>query len=148
MSAQPQNTSEWRWFKHETRVWSLGYIVSTTPGVLNDDTIFDLWESTEDSSNSGVYRVKANATYPVDATHLEDLPDAARMNDLHEAPLLALLERRYNVGSIYTYTGDILISINPCVAVLFRCCAGSRVRALLLPDDVPHHSQPLSADMD
>ena len=116
MTAPPQSTADWRWFRHETRVWSLGYIVSTTPGVLSDETFYELWESTEESANSGVYRVKATATYPVDPTHLEDLADAARMNDLHEAPLLALLERRYNVGSIYTYTGDILISINPCVA--------------------------------
>lgn len=31
----------------------------------------------------------------------------------HEGPLLSLLERRYAADKIYTFTGDILISINP-----------------------------------
>jgi myosin heavy subunit len=35
------------------------------------------------------------------------------MNNMHEGPLLALLERRYGGERIYTYTGDILISLNP-----------------------------------
>jgi myosin heavy subunit len=35
------------------------------------------------------------------------------MNNMHEGPLLALLDRRYAKDKIYTFTGDILISINP-----------------------------------
>jgi len=35
------------------------------------------------------------------------------MNNLHEAPLLHLLLRRYRDDEIYTFTGDVLISINP-----------------------------------
>jgi len=35
------------------------------------------------------------------------------MNNMHEAPLLHLLERRFQAGFIYTFTGDILISVNP-----------------------------------
>ena len=39
--------------------------------------------------------------------------DIAKMNSLHEAPLLDLLRRRYWHKDIYTFTGDILISLNP-----------------------------------
>ena len=35
------------------------------------------------------------------------------MDNLHEAPLVHLLQRRFTADQIYTYTGDILISVNP-----------------------------------
>jgi hypothetical protein len=52
-------------------------------------------------------------THPADASHMDNLPDIALMNNLHQAPLLHLLRRRYLEDAIYTFTGDILISINP-----------------------------------
>ena len=48
-----------------------------------------------------------------------------------QAPLLDLLRRRYKAGKIYTYTGDILISINPYTHVAGRY-------------DVPGHLEPYS----
>ncbi|CAN0077917.1 unnamed protein product, partial [Heterosigma akashiwo] len=39
--------------------------------------------------------------------------DASNLNNLHEAPLLALLRRRFRQGQIYTSTGNLLISVNP-----------------------------------
>ena len=35
------------------------------------------------------------------------------MQNLHEAPLLYLLQRRLKDGRIYTWAGDVLISLNP-----------------------------------
>ena len=35
------------------------------------------------------------------------------MGNLHEAPLLYLLQRRLKEGKIYTWAGDVLISLNP-----------------------------------
>ena len=35
------------------------------------------------------------------------------MADLHEAPLLGLLRRRWMGGDVYTAAGNVLISINP-----------------------------------
>ena len=35
------------------------------------------------------------------------------MQNLHEAPLLFLLQRRLKEGRIYTWAGDVLISLNP-----------------------------------
>lgn len=52
-------------------------------------------------------------THQVDPTHFEDLEDLCSMNNLHEAPLLNCLKRRFLADKIYTTTGDVLISINP-----------------------------------
>ena len=51
--------------------------------------------------------------HPCDASHRGDSDDIAQMNDMHEGPLLALLDRRFLRDAIYTFTGDILISLNP-----------------------------------
>lgn len=42
-----------------------------------------------------------------------DFDDAAKINNLHEAPLLFVLLRRYNDRKIYTNCSDVLISVNP-----------------------------------
>ncbi len=60
-----------------------------------------------------VHRVQVAETHPCDSSHLTDTTDIAAMNNMHEGPLLALLLRRYLKNDIYTFTGDILISINP-----------------------------------
>jgi hypothetical protein len=35
------------------------------------------------------------------------------MNNMHEAPLLDVVRRRIEADSIYTYTGNVLVSLNP-----------------------------------
>ena len=52
-------------------------------------------------------------TYPLDPSHLKDLDDLCHMNNLHEAPLLNMICSRLSKEKIYTYTGDVLISLNP-----------------------------------
>jgi myosin heavy subunit len=39
--------------------------------------------------------------------------DMVKLNHLHEAGVLDNLERRYSTDEIYTYTGSILIAVNP-----------------------------------
>ena len=48
-----------------------------------------------------------------DQSHLLDLNDLCDMKNLHQGPLLHILRRRWLQDLIYTYAGDILISINP-----------------------------------
>eukprot|EP00904_Undaria_pinnatifida_P004940 jgi/Undpi1/1576/HiC_scaffold_11.g04966.m1 len=48
-----------------------------------------------------------------DPSHSLYLEDAAKLNSLHEAALLSLLHTRFANDDIYTYTGDVLISVNP-----------------------------------
>ncbi|CAK9002240.1 Unconventional myosin-IXb (Unconventional myosin-9b) [Durusdinium trenchii] len=60
-----------------------------------------------------VKRFKATEVHTFDASHVQDLENISDMNNVHEGPLLDLLRRRYREDKIYTFTGDILISINP-----------------------------------
>ncbi|GMI04054.1 hypothetical protein TrVE_jg11203 [Triparma verrucosa] len=57
--------------------------------------------------------VEVGMTHPFDPTHAEDFDDASIINNLHEAPLLFLLLRRFNDQKIYTLCSDVLISVNP-----------------------------------
>ena len=44
---------------------------------------------------------------------MDVLQDASQMSSMHEAAFLNLLRRRYRSDKIYTWTADILISVNP-----------------------------------
>jgi len=48
-----------------------------------------------------------------DPSHDLNLDDISRLNNLHEAPLLHVLKRRFGNNQIYTYCGHVLISLNP-----------------------------------
>jgi myosin V len=107
------------WLRHPERCWALGRVVrqvgtdvevSLVDTSFPDDTLSSLSSS---SSQTTLIRVPLIETHPLDASHLGDSEDIAQMNNMHEAPLLALLDRRYHRDAIYTFTGDILISVNP-----------------------------------
>ena len=48
-----------------------------------------------------------------DKSHGIDQPDIGNMNNLATGPLLDVLRRRYHKDHIYTWTGKILVAINP-----------------------------------
>ena len=73
-------------------------------------------------------------TYLVDKSHLQDLNDLIEMNSLHEAPLLDVLRRRWLKDSMYTYTGDFLVSINP-----YHMIAGQNDNPLRYLDMTPKY---------
>lgn len=54
-----------------------------------------------------------NKVYAFDPSHVINHDDIAQMNNMHEAPLLNVLRQRFEQNVIYTFTADILISINP-----------------------------------
>ncbi|CAM9402799.1 unnamed protein product, partial [Choristocarpus tenellus] len=59
------------------------------------------------------FQVPRKDTRVWDPSHSLYLEDAAKLNSLHEAALLSLLHTRFCNDDIYTYTGDVLISVNP-----------------------------------
>ncbi|KAJ0262025.1 Myosin-10 [Hirschfeldia incana] len=57
---------------------------------------------------------KANAVYPKDPEFPElGVDDMTKLAYLHEPGVLLNLKSRYNANEIYTYTGNILIAVNP-----------------------------------
>jgi myosin heavy subunit len=107
-------SNQWVWYPDDRLVWGRGLVLSShyvenTKGPGFKECLISI----SDSSPPVVKRIRADKVHRVDPTHLHDLDNLCLMNDMHEAPLLDLLRRRFSQKIIYTYTGDVLISINP-----------------------------------
>ena len=85
------------WFPHQEDCWQLGTVISQNGRDLRVES--DLFHEE--------HSVPANRIHPFDPTHEMHLKDIAQINNLHEAPLLDLLRRRFSSDDIYTYTSDI-----------------------------------------
>eukprot|EP01031_Cornospumella_fuschlensis_P030971 gene30971-37434_t len=110
---------QWVWCPHDQLVWTKAKVLSIANEGDEDDNIDMTDESKIEyllsfSDAPGVIkRMKGDQVHRVDITHLQDLDNLCLLNDMHEAPLLDLLRRRFFEKKIYTFTGDVLISINP-----------------------------------
>eukprot|EP00966_Prymnesium_polylepis_P181004 4192512-Prymnesium_polylepis.1 len=110
---EPPPASQLAWIQHQPPAvargehqplpgtWELA-----TVAAFNDDGTVSV--ELDDGSRSVVSRWHRH-----DPSHDKDLEDAGQMSDLHEAALLKLLARRFAADKIYTWTGDILLSVNP-----------------------------------
>ncbi len=111
------------WYPSEIHTYDIGKIV-----FVNGDNVqiegqnhvksidFDSVKPNIDTiRSSGVAgkMIPKKLLHPVDDSHLQELDDLCDMNNLHEAPLLDVVRRRLFRNKIYTYTGDILLSLNP-----------------------------------
>lgn len=94
------------WVSDKTQVWCQATVRSTDlKGEIEVEKI--------ENNNVQVLVVPVSATHPMDPSHLLDLDNLCLMNNMHEAPLLDLLRRRFHSQRIYTLTGNVLISLNP-----------------------------------
>ncbi|RYH20822.1 hypothetical protein EON65_22400 [archaeon] len=113
------DVEQWVWCPHDQLVWTKAKVLSLANEGDEDDNIDMTDESKIEyllsfSDAPGVIkRMKGDQVHRVDITHLQDLDNLCLLNDMHEAPLLDLLRRRFFDKKIYTFTGDVLISINP-----------------------------------
>lgn len=99
----------------DRQVW---YKTSDSEWLIGISRAFN--ESTQDfnvETNEGkIVVIKSADVCEVDSSHLVDLHDLCEMNNLHEAPLVDLLRRRWvrdDNPQIYTLAGNVLISVNP-----------------------------------
>ncbi|GMH55700.1 hypothetical protein TL16_g01972 [Triparma laevis f. inornata] len=91
------------WVKDNVEVWKLQDVESTNEEGL--PTILD--------KGGKAVTLDLQEFHPHDPTHSLDLDDISRLNNLHEAPLLHVLKRRFNDDKIYTWVGHVLLSVNP-----------------------------------
>jgi Myosin head (motor domain) len=92
------------WIPHRDREWVLAAFV-------RDEGSSYIVESLDGAKTRST--VEKAMTCVLDPTHNLDLDNLCLMNNLHEAPLLDVLRRRFIQDTIYTNTADVLISVNP-----------------------------------
>merc|ERR1719163_739775 len=96
------------WIKHEEEVWRAAEIVSCSPKEIivktaeNDQVLLGPNEpvflrNTDEYSQEG----------------LVVLDDLTQLTHLHEPAVLHSLQMRFDIDKIYTFTGPILIAVNP-----------------------------------
>lgn len=91
-----------------------------------------------DGSGEHTQRFRREDVHPFDESHSFDLDDVAKVNNLHEAPLLDMLSRRYDMDKIYTYAANVLISINPYKHIPFLYDIGDAPVEIDPENPVPH----------
>mmetsp|Transcript_41275 Transcript_41275/g.66676 ORF Transcript_41275/g.66676 Transcript_41275/m.66676 type:complete len:1698 (-) Transcript_41275:250-5343(-) len=98
------------WIKHEEEVWVQAEIVTS-----NDKEII---VKTEEDPNS---RIVLGPHEPIflrtsdvfTSEGLSVLDDLTQLTHLHEPAVLSSLQNRFDIDKIYTFTGPILIALNP-----------------------------------
>lgn len=125
------------WYSDDNNsTWKLGYLQSSllppppssSSLITSDDEMITIFElSATDvtnlindcidrikiDKNTKTITVAKRSVHSVDPSHFMDLYDLCFMNNLHEAPLVDVLRRRFLSNDIYTNCGDVLISVNP-----------------------------------
>lgn len=101
------------WIPHKDFEWILGEILEDKG---DSYLILEKYLKTiklSASTEPQTILIKKDAVVEFDPSHIDDLDDLCQMNNLHEAPLLYILNDRWINDKIYSYSSDVLISINP-----------------------------------
>lgn len=92
------------WVQDDAEGWRLAKVVSSTEDAL----------VVEEASGDSQREISIDETETYDRSHDDSsLDDIYTMGDMNEAGLLHLLKQRSMMDKIYTYIGDVLISVNP-----------------------------------
>jgi len=124
------------WVPVPTRSWLLATCTSINatkpPSIAASIIGHRLLQPGEDADDADYGKVvTSKEALAFESAQMDDFADALRMTgELHEASLLSLLRRRYFADAIFTFAGDILISINP-----YRD-TGTLTAALPTPDEI------------
>jgi len=95
------------WVPHPTEIWQPAEVI------VYDDKTKKFTVEKEENGNYTVMEIHEDKTMSYDADHEKDFENAFKMGDLNEPALLNLLKARSIHDNIYTFTGDILLSVNP-----------------------------------
>jgi len=100
--------SQYYWAELETG----GFMRGTLVGVDTKARCF-VFVNASDPERQPQHRISAKHLYPVNPPMLDSADDLTALTHLHPPAVLAHLQRRYIQGRIYTFSGPILIAINP-----------------------------------
>lgn len=89
------------WVPSKQTAWDLGKVVFV------DELSGEVKVEIEEKSSIVVVSFHKNLIHITDDSHFKDFDDLCDMNFLHEAPLLACLDRRFLNNYIYTTTGSL-----------------------------------------
>lgn len=95
------------WVSDPKVLWRIGEVQSLASDLQNA-TVY-----VPDAPDEKIQTMAMTKLYAFDPSHIVDHDDIAQMNNMHEAPLLNVLRQRFEGDKIYTFTADILLSINP-----------------------------------
>eukprot|EP01054_Gregarina_sp_Poly1_P001544 Gregarina_sp_Poly_1__1543@NODE_138_length_13117_cov_118_636935_g123_i0_p1_GENE_NODE_138_length_13117_cov_118_636935_g123_i0NODE_138_length_13117_cov_118_636935_g123_i0_p1_ORF_typecomplete_len1982_score361_18Myosin_head/PF00063_21/1_8e221ANAPC4_WD40/PF12894_7/17ANAPC4_WD40/PF12894_7/2_3e07ANAPC4_WD40/PF12894_7/0_0035ANAPC4_WD40/PF12894_7/1_5e05WD40/PF00400_32/1_9e10WD40/PF00400_32/1e02WD40/PF00400_32/1_8e02WD40/PF00400_32/0_53WD40/PF00400_32/0_00034Ge1_WD40/PF16529_5/0_00094Ge1_WD40/PF16529_5/1_7 len=95
------------WVADDQEVWQKAFVVSTAGGVIEIQTDKD----GSRMSLPTVYYLRNEEQMTKEG--IKGLDDLTQLTHLHEAALLHSLHERFDDDSIYTFTGPILIAVNP-----------------------------------
>jgi myosin heavy subunit len=102
------NTSRRIWVKSsktDDLVWNLANIIRE----VDEDTL-----AVTDIHGYNQRTVPIQDTFPVDQSHVKFTNDICELNNIHEAPVLDYLRRRFLNGELMTFASDNLIVFHPC----------------------------------
>eukprot|EP01033_Poteriospumella_lacustris_P013883 gene13883-9924_t len=97
------------WIPDDVEVWKIATVTSVQGEGISATYTVDATPANAKGPKSFTHA----QIIAVDASHLVDMDNMCMMNNMHEAPLLDLLRRRFLEKNIYTFTSNILISLNP-----------------------------------
>uniref|UniRef100_A0AAZ3PKH8 Uncharacterized protein n=1 Tax=Oncorhynchus tshawytscha TaxID=74940 RepID=A0AAZ3PKH8_ONCTS len=105
MSIPPPPQGEWVWVDSGQGVAIGAEVKLTDTGKLQ---LFD-----DEGKEHEINKKKEDGFRPMHPTSVNGVDDMIRLGDLNEAGLLRNLLVRHKDGIIYTYTGSILVAVNP-----------------------------------
>ncbi|KAF2070029.1 hypothetical protein CYY_008648 [Polysphondylium violaceum] len=88
-----------------------GFIVSNVTLMVNNDTV--MIKTIDQQSASEEFKVNVQQLSNFNESDDKDFQDMVEIQDLSEASILSNLKKRYQSNEIYTYIGNVLVSINP-----------------------------------
>merc|ERR1740133_87178 len=98
------------WVKHEEEVWVQSAIVTANEKEIIVKTAEDADGRIVLGANEPIF-LRTSDVFTTEG--LSVLDDLTQLTHLHEPAVLSSLQNRFDIDKIYTFTGPILIALNP-----------------------------------
>ncbi len=98
------------WIKHEEEVWIQGEIVTSNDKEIIVRNVLEPDDRIVLGPNEPIF-LRTSDTFTSEGLSVMD--DLTQLTHLHEPAVLSSLQNRFDIDKIYTFTGPILIALNP-----------------------------------